>query len=349
MREHRSHSPSLKPSQIPRMPPMVLKTIEDIERMSEPQSRGLRGPVQPRTARIGYLAPVFACSGSVPSLDAFRQGLQELGYVEKQNIVIECRSAGGSNDRLRQLAVELVQMKVDVIVAAGDEPVARAAHEATRTIPIVMTNVGDPVATGLVRSLARPGGNVTGLVTVAPELSAKRLELLHEAFPHVSRVAVFRNPANREHDAPMTELTAAAPALGVQLQTIDVRAPDDFDNAFASITTGRAQAILTLPDPLTVGPARRIAEFAAKSRLPGIYHRRESIEAGGLMAYGPSYNALFRRAAYFVDKILKGAKPADLPVEQPTRFDLVINLKTAKALGLTIPQSLLLRADEVIQ
>jgi len=303
----------------------------------------------PEMARIGYLSPVFACSGPVPSLDAFRQGLHELGYVEGQSIVIECRSAEGRHDRLRKLATELVQMKADIIVAAGGEPVARAAHEVTRTVPIVMTNVGDPVATGLVRSLPRPGGNVTGLVTMAPELSAKRLEFLHQALPHLARVAVFRNPTNREHDAPMKELTAAAPALGVQLQTVDVQAPDDFDNAFAAITKERAQALLTLPDPLTNAQARRIAEFAEKSRLPGMYHRRESIEAGGLMAYGPSYNALFRRAAYFVDKILKGVRPADLPVEQPMKYELVINLKTAKELGLTIPPWLLFQADEVIR
>src|SRR5215813_12630849 len=282
----------------------------------------------PEMARIGYLSPVFACSGPVPSLDAFRQGLHELGYVEGQSIVIECRSAEGRHDRLRKLATELVQMKADVIVAAGGEPAARAAHEVTRTVPIVMTNVGDPVAT---------------------ELSAKRLEFLRQALPHLARVAVFRNPTNREHDAPMKELTAAAPALGVQLQTVDVQAPDDFDNAFAAITKERAQALLTLPDPLTNAQARRIAEFAEKSRLPGMYHRRESIEAGGLMAYGPSYNALFRRAAYFVDKILKGVRPADLPVEQPMKYELVINLKTAKELGLTIPPWLLFHADEVIR
>jgi putative ABC transport system substrate-binding protein len=227
--------------------------------------------------------------------------------------------------------------------------VARAAKQATQTIPIVMTNVGDPVVTGIVGSLARPGGNVTGLVTFAPELSGKRLELLKEAFPRLSRVAIFRNPANREHDEPMRVILVTGHALGVQIRTVDVRSLDDFDKAFSVIIKEHAEALLTLPDPLTVAQARLIADFAAKNRLPAIYHRRESVEAGGLMAYGPSYNDLFRRAALYVDRILKGAKPADLPVEQPTKFELVINLKTAKALGLTIPPSLLGRADEVIQ
>jgi putative ABC transport system substrate-binding protein len=299
--------------------------------------------------QIGYLAPVFPCSPSVPTFEAFRQGLREVGYIEGRNIAIECRSAAGKSDVLPELAAELVRLKVALIVAAGGEPVARAAKQATQTIPIVMTNVGDPVVTGIVGSLARPGGNVTGLVTFAPELSGKRLELLKEAFPRLSRVAIFRNPVNREHDEPMRVILVTGHALGVQIRTVDVRSLDDFDKAFSVIIKEHAEALLTLPDPLAVAQAGLIADFATKNRLPAIYHRRESVEAGGLMAYGPSYNDLFRRAALYVDKILKGAKPADLPVQQPTKFELVINLKTAKALGLTIPPSLLARADEVIQ
>jgi putative ABC transport system substrate-binding protein len=219
----------------------------------------------------------------------------------------------------------------------------------TQTIPIIMTNVGDAVATGIVASLARPGGNLTGLVTIAPELSGKRLELLKEVFPKVARVAVFRNPANREHDEPMKEIESASQVLKVQLQILDIRSPNDFDNAFLVATTKRADALLTLPDPLIVSQAGRIADFAAKNRLPAMYHRMESVDAGGLMAYGPSYNDLVRRAATYVDKILKGAKPADLPVEQPMKFEFVINLKAAKQIGLAIPPNVLVRADKVIR
>jgi putative ABC transport system substrate-binding protein len=302
-----------------------------------------------KVPRIGYLAPVFPCSGSVPSLEAFRQGLRDLGYVEDRNIIPECRSAGGKLDRQSDLARELVQLKVDVIVAAGGEPTARAAKQATQTIPIVMTNVGDPVVTGLVASLARPGGNVTGLVTMSPELSGKRLELLREAFPKISRVALFWNSANPEQEPQIKEINVAGQALGIQLQILEVRGANDFDKAFPAIAKERADAILTLPDPLSVSQGKRIADFAAKNRLPAMYPRMEFVDAGGLMAYGPNYNDLFRRAAVFVDKILKGAKPADLPVEQPTKFEFVINLKTAKQIGLTIPPNVLARADRVIK
>ena len=310
-------------------------------------SAAAQGPV--KLPRIGYLAPVFPCSGVVPSLDAFRQGLRELGYVEGQNIAIDCRSAGGKSESLRDLAAELVQLKVDIVLAAGGEPVARAAKQATQTIPVVMTNVGDPVATGLVTTLARPGGNVTGLVTVSPELSGKRLELLKEAFPRVSRVAVFWNPANAEQDPQMKEMKIVGQTLKLQLQLVEVRGLNDFDNALPAVVKERAHALVTLPDPLTNTQARRIADFAAKHRLPAMYHRMESIDAGGLMAYGPNYNDLFRRAAVYVDKILKGAKPAELPVEQPTKFELVINLKAARQSGLTIPPNVLARADRVIK
>jgi putative ABC transport system substrate-binding protein len=298
---------------------------------------------------IGYLAPVFRCSGPVPSLEAFRQGLRELGYVEGQTIAIECRSAEGKLERQPVLAAEFVQLKVDIIVAAGGEPTARAAKQATQTIPIVMTNVGDPIATGLVMSLARPGGNVTGLVTMSPELSGKRLEVLKEAFPSVSHVALFWNSANPEQEPQIKEIKIAGQGLGIQLQILEVRAPNDFDKAFSVITKKRTDALLTLPDPLSVSQGKRIADFAGKNRLPAMYPRMEFVDAGGLMAYGPSYNDLFRRAATYVDKILKGAQPADLPVEQPTKFEFVINLKTAKQLGLTIPPTVLARADRVIR
>jgi putative ABC transport system substrate-binding protein len=302
-----------------------------------------------KVPRIGYLAPVFPCSGSVPSLEAFRQGLRDLGYVEDKNIITECRSAGGKLDRQPDLAAELVQLKVDIIVAAGGEPTARAAKHATQTIPIVMTNVGDPVVTGLVASLARPGGNVTGLVTMSPELSGKRLELLKEAFPKVSRVALFWNSANPEQEPQIKEIKVAGQALGIQLQTLEVRGPNDFDKAFSAITKGHANALLTLPDPLSNSQGKRIADFAAKNRLPAMYPRMEFVDAGGLMVYGPSYNDLFRRAATYVDKILKGAKPADLPVEQPKKFEFIVNLKAAKQIDLTIPPNVLARADRIIR
>jgi putative ABC transport system substrate-binding protein len=302
-----------------------------------------------KVPRIGYLAPVFPCAGSVPSLEAFRQGLRDLGYVEDKNIILECRSARGNLDRQPALAAELAQLKVDIIVAAGGEPTARAAKQATQTIPIVMTNVGDPVVTALVASLARPGENVTGLVTMSPELSGKRLELLREAFPNISRVALFWNSTNPEQEPQIKEIKVAAQTLGIQLQILEVRETNDFDKVFSAITKQRADALLTLPDPLSVNQARRIADFAAKHRLPAMYPRMEFVDAGGLMAYGPSYNDLFRRAATYVDKILKGAKPADLPVEQPKKFEFIINLKAARQIGLTIPPNVLARADRVIR
>ena len=302
-----------------------------------------------KVPRIGYLAPVFPCSGHVPSLEAFWQGLRELGYVEGQNIVIECRSAEGKSDRLPHLAAELVRLKVDVILAGGGELVARAAKGATQTIPIVMTNAADPVETGLIDSLARPGGNITGLVTISPELTGKRLELLKEAFPKVSRVAVLTNPANPEQEARVKEINVAAQALGVQLQILEVRGPTDFDSAFSTITKMRVDALAPLGDPFIVSHRNQIVDFAAKNRLPAMYHRMEFVDAGGLMAYGPSYNDLFRRSAIYVDKILKGTKPADLPVEQSTKFEFIINLKTAKQIGLTIPPNVLGRADRVIR
>ncbi len=299
--------------------------------------------------RIGIL-------GNVPLTDpegarvwgAFIQGLRELGYVEGQNITIERRFSEGKYERLPDLAADLVRLKVDVIVAPATNPVF-AAKQATRTIPIVMTGSGDAVGSGLVASLARPGGNVTGLSTLAPEIVGKQLELLKEIVPRVSRVAVLWNPTNQINPLVLGEAKVAARSLGVQLQLLEARRPDDFEGAFAVMTRERAGALLVLGDGMFLLHPTRIADLSAKSRLPAMYQGKQFVDAGGLMAYGPSLRDNFRRAATYVDKILKGAKPADLPVEQPTKFELVINLKTAKALGLTIPQSILIRADEVIR
>jgi putative ABC transport system substrate-binding protein len=280
---------------------------------------------------------------------AFRQGLHELGYFEGRNIVIECRSAQGKPDRLSELALELAAMKVDVIVAAGGEAVARAAMQASQTIPIVMTNAADPVATRLVASLARPGGNVTGLVTISPELSGKRLEVLKQSFPRIARVAVLTNPLNPEQAPRVREIEAAAQALGVQLQVLEVRGPNDFESAFLAMLKLPADALLPLGDPLINSRESQIVDFAAKNHLPAIYHRKEFVDAGGLMSYGPSYDELFRRAATYVNSILKGGRPEELPIEQPTKIELVINLRTARALGFAIPQSVLLRANLIVE
>jgi len=300
-----------------------------------------------KVARIGFLAANPAASPHLP--EAFRQGLRDLGYVEGRNVVIEHRSAEGKLERLPALAGELVALKVDVIVAAAILP-ALAAKQATKTIPIVFAFPGDPVTSGLVTSLARPGGNVTGLSGLALELVGKRLELLTHAVPEVSRVAVLWQPGGQgETDKDMLKgAEVAARALGVQLQFVEARGSDDFDRAFSDMTRARAGALSVLPSSPFNSERKRLVELAAKNRLPAVYPQRAYVDAGGLMAYGPNLADLFRRAATYVDKILKGAKPADLPVEQPTKFELVINLKTAKALGLTIPQTLLLRADEII-
>jgi putative ABC transport system substrate-binding protein len=302
-----------------------------------------------KVPRIGFLGGRTP-SDTSPLLDAFRQGLRELGWVEGQNIVIDYRYAEGRFDRLPELAAELVRLKVDIIVAAGGTPTAAAAKNATGTIPIVMIAVRDPVGTGLIASLARPGGNVTGLSDSAGlEIFGKQLEQLKEAVPKVRRVAILSNPANLYHPLAIRELNAAARSLGVQLQLLEARGPNEFDGAFAAMAKERVGALLVLPDAMFNLHRTRLADLAARSRLPAAYGWREYVEAGGLMSYGPSLRDLYRRSATFVDKILKGAKPGDLPVEQPTKFELVINLKTAKALGLTIPQSLLQRADELIQ
>jgi putative ABC transport system substrate-binding protein len=240
-------------------------------------------------------------------------------------------------------------MKVDVIVAAGGEAVARAAMQASQTIPIVMTNAADPVATRLVASLARPGGNVTGLVTISPELSGKRLEVLKQSFPRIARVAVLTNPLNPEQAPRVREIEAAAQALGVQLQVLEVRGPNDFESAFLAMLKLPADALLPLGDPLINSRESQIVDFAAKNHLPAIYHRKEFVDAGGLMSYGPSYDELFRRAATYVNSILKGGRPEELPIEQPTKVELVINLRTARALGFAIPQSVLLRANLIVE
>jgi ABC-type uncharacterized transport system substrate-binding protein len=303
-----------------------------------------------KVARLGFLALNPAAS---PHLhEAFRQGLRDLGYVEARNLVIEYRSAEGKPERFPALAAELVALKVDVIVASST-PAALAAKQATRTIPIVLTGAGDPVTSGLVTSLARPGGNVTGLSVLSPELVGKRLELLTQAVPGVSHVAVLWQPGGglgeRTEKDMLKGAEVAARALGVRLQFLEARGPDEFDKAFSEMTRARAGALTVLPSNMFTNERRRLVDLAAKNRLPAVYPWREGVDAGGLMAYGPDLADLFRRAATYVDKILKGAKPGDLPVEQPTKFELLINLKTAKALGLTIPQSLLLRADQVIE
>src|SRR5438874_3975441 len=303
-----------------------------------------------KVARIGYLANNPATS---PYLrETFLQGLRDLGYVEGRNLVIEYREAEGKADRLPALAAELVALKVDVILAAGSTLTARVAKEATTTIPIVFAAVGDPVGSGLVTSLARPGGNVTGLSSFGAELVGKRLELLKQAVPGVDRVAVLWFPGalgERTDKDMLREAEAAARALGVRLQFVEARDPADFDRAFSDMTRARAGALTLLPANMFLREHRRLVDLAAKNRLPAVYPWREGVDAGGLMSYGANLADLQRRAATYVDKILKGAKPGDLPVEQPTKFELIINLKTAKDLGLTIPQSVLAHADEVIQ
>ena len=295
--------------------------------------------------RIGILS---LAGGGVPRTEAFRQGLRELGYVEGRNIAFEMKLAERREDRLPQLATELARSNVDVIVAEGTLA-TRAAMQATQTIPIVMAFTADPVGAGLVAALARPGGNVTGLSSLAGELSGKRLELVKETVPGLSRVAVLFNPATPAAEAQLKEMELAAQTLSVKLQALEVRDFKEIERAFSAAMSKQAGAFTVLADPLIAGHRTRIVQLAGKHRRPGMYYAREWAEAGGLMAYGVNYSELFHRAATYVDKILKGAKPADLPVEHPTRFELIINLKTAKALGLTLPQSLLIRADQVIQ
>jgi len=307
-----------------------------------------------KVARIGLLSPGSPFdAGHNPSdlavlFAALREGLRELGYVEGQNIRIESRWAEGNYDRLPGLAADLVRLKVDVIVTYGT-PASQAAKRATGTIAIVMAAIIDPVASGLVTSIARPGGNVTGQSMMSPDLVEKQLEILKEVVPKISRAALLHNPANPGNAPQVLHAQDAARALGVRLQLLGATGPSEIDSAFAAMTNEQAGAVIVLVDAMLQGNRARITDLAARHRLPAVYGLGEYAEAGGLLAYGPHRLDMFRHAATYVDKILKGAKPSDLPVEQPTKFELIVNLKTAKALGLTIPPSLLGRADEVIQ
>jgi ABC-type uncharacterized transport system substrate-binding protein len=297
--------------------------------------------------RIGFIG------NSTAALEAnligpFRDGLRDLGYLEGRNVLIEYRWAEGQYERFPALIAELIALKVDVIVTAGT-PATQAVKKATTSVPLVMVAVGDPVATGIVPSLAQPSGNITGLTSMAEELEGKRLELLREVLPTVSHVAVLWNPENQSLLATLKEIRAAALGLGITVQALEVRTSGELEEAFKEIIRQQPEALHVMGDRLFTHNRQQIVDFATKQRLPGVYTHRELVDAGGLMFYGPSYPGMHRRAAYFVDRILKGAKPGDLPVERPTMFDLVINLKTARALGLTIPPSVLFQADEVIQ
>jgi putative ABC transport system substrate-binding protein len=301
-----------------------------------------------KIAKIGLLAPSTPAAAA-HLVEAFRQGLRELGYVEGKTFVLELRYGEARADRLPEIARELVGLKVDVIVTATDVAIAAVKRE-TQTITIVMANSTDPVGTGFVASLARPGGNITGLSSISPELSGKRLELLREVVPGLSRVAFIWNPDVRGAVLDYKETEGAASSLHLQLQSVEVVRAEDFDRAFSAITKDRAQAlIMPAANPLAFANRGQIASFAQKNRLPSMYAQREYVDAGGLMSYGPSTTDLWRRAATYVDKILKGTKPADLPVEQPIKFEFVINLKAAKQIGLTIPPNVLARADRVIR
>ncbi|HEU4342013.1 MAG TPA: ABC transporter substrate-binding protein [Candidatus Binatia bacterium] len=300
-----------------------------------------------KIARIGYLI-TGTPSTQAPYTEAFRQGLRDLGYIEGQNTAIEFRYVEGKVDRYRELAAELVNLKVHVIVTGG-ATATRSAKEATNTIPIVMAQDPDPIANGFVSSLGRPGGNVTGLSSLVSDLGGKRLELLREVIPRLSRVAVFGTSTNPANAQQFKETELAAMSIGVQLQFLDVLDNKDIETGFQSATKGHADAVLVLGGPLFIPQRKRIAELAIKSRIPAMYSRSEFVEDGGLMAYGAHIPDLHRRAAIYVDKILKGLKPAGLPVEQPTKFELIINLKTAKQIGLTIPPQVLARADKIIK
>jgi putative ABC transport system substrate-binding protein len=301
-----------------------------------------------KVARIGFLS-AFSPSSEQNRVEAFRQGLREVGYVEDQNIIIQYRYGEGNRDRLRELAPELVRSKVDLIVAAGGSGTARVAKETTKTIPIVLTGGSDPVAAGLVASLARPGGNITGLTAITAELAGKRLELLRETLPRLIRVGVLWNPTDQGSAEGLKEIEIAAPTLRLEIQSLQARSPGDFQSAFKAGISGKVGAIHVLPSGLVNSHHNRIVEFAIESQLPTMFSGTGHVEAGGLMSYGPNSPDLYRRAAAYVDKILKGAKPADLPIEQPTKFELVINLKTAKQIGVSIPQKVLARADRVIK
>ena len=332
------------PAMIPRALGLIL--ILALSILGAPLAAEAQQPA--KVVRIGFLNPSTP-SATSHFLEAFRQGLRELGYVEGKSIILERRYAEGRVERLPDLAAELVRLKVDVILA-GLNPTIQAVKRATTTIPIVMATSVDPVGAGLVASLARPGGNITGLSNLGHELSGKLLELLKGAVPRVSRVAFLGNPDVPHSTLAFRETQVAARVLGVELQLVEVRGKAEFESAFSAMTREHAGALIVhTPMALFFAHRKQIADLAVKNRLPAIYGNRDYVDAGGLMSYGAHLPDLYRRAATYVDKILKGAKPADLPVEQPTKFELVINLKTAKALGLTIPQSILIRADQVIQ
>jgi ABC-type uncharacterized transport system substrate-binding protein len=317
---------------------VVLLAVADIAKAQQPK----------KIARIGYF---FASTqaATARNSEAFRQGMRELGHVEGKTFLLELRYAEGRAERFPEIARELVSLKLDLIVAASDVTIAAVKRE-TQTIPIVMATSNDPVATGLVASLARPGGNVTGLSLISPELGGKRLELLREVVPGLSRVAFLWNPDVRGAVLDYRETESAAGSLGLQLQSVEVVRVGDLDRAFSAVTKERAQALIVPPsNPVAFGNREQIASFAQKNKLPSVYAQREYVDAGGLMSYGPSAADTHRRAATYVDKILKGTKPADLPVEQPRNFELVINLKTAKQIGLTMPPNVLARADRVIK
>ncbi len=300
-----------------------------------------------KVSRIGFLSASSPSAQSV-LLEAFKQGLRDLGYLVGQNVVLEIRATEGNYDRLPDRAAELVQLKVDVIFAAS-APAIKAAKQATRAIPIVFETLSDPVADGFVANLARPGGNLTGLAGLAPELSGKRLELLKEVVPGAVRVAVLLNPDNPNARRLLKETVNSAHALGMQLQVLEVRHPDELDKAFSAMTKARAGVLSVIPDPTLLAQRKKVADLSAKAKLPAIYGTSGVAEIGGLIVYAPSLADLWRRAATYVDKILRGAQPAELPVEQPTKFELVINLKAAKQIGLTIPPNVLARADRVIK
>jgi putative ABC transport system substrate-binding protein len=302
-----------------------------------------RGEAAGRTVRIGVLANL-----DTPDMEGLRQGLREHGYIDGGNAFVEWRWSQGKSERLPALASELVGAKPDVLVAVSTQAV-RAAKEATSTIPIVMAAVSFPELTGLVRSLARPGGNVTGLSNIAPELNGKRLEVIKEIAPGIARVLFLWNPTNPLEHHVMRDVAAAAAAVGLEVHSVEIRTFEELPAALAALTVSRADALIANGNPINFGSAKAIADFALANHLPSIFSEGQFVEAGGLVSYGPNYTDMLRRSATYVDKILKGAKPSELPVEQPTKFDLLINLKTAKTLGITVPASLLARADEVIE
>jgi putative tryptophan/tyrosine transport system substrate-binding protein len=327
------------------LPPTMLAIVPALLLLAAPFPVMAQQPA--RVPRIGLLSP-FSPSDTAPWHQAFRQGLRDHDWVEGKNISIEYRYAEGRIDRLPALAAELVRLRVDIIVTSVT-PDALAAKSATVTIPIVMAAAGDPTVTGLVESLARPGGNITGLSQMNPELAVKRLELLKEIVPQLSRVAVLWNPEDRISTITWQALQDPARVLRIQLHSLEARSSNDFGKAFDEATRVRAGALAIMPNPVFVANLKRLADLAAKNRLPSIFHVTDFVKVGGLVAYGPNRADLFRRAATYVNKILKGAKPGDLPIEQPNTFELLINLKTAGVLGLTIPPPVLMRADRIIQ